>query len=189
MRRIRTFIAIELTRGLRDRLTALQQELASAAPGVKWVESENLHVTLQFLGEVDDRDIPAVCRAVQGAVGDVPAFAMSVEGLGCFPNTRRPRVLWIGTGRGTQEVVAIHDALDGPLQETGCYRREERRYTPHVTLGRLKGDVPGGRLGPALAGHQGWKAGELTVAEIHVMGSELTPQGPVYTVLSRAKLS
>jgi RNA 2',3'-cyclic 3'-phosphodiesterase len=189
MSRTRTFIGIPLPRAIRDRLCELQRSLGASAPGVKWVEAENLHITLVFLGEVDDRELPAVCRAVQEAIAAHAAFPLSVEGPGCFPNTRRPRVLWVGAGMGAQEAVAIHDALEAPLFELGCYRREERKYTPHVTLGRLRGEAPGDALTLALAKHQGFKAGELTVDQLHVMSSELTSRGPIYAILSRAKLA
>lgn len=188
MPRTRTFIAIELDGAVRRRVAALQDALADDAPDVKWVEPENLHLTLLFLGEVDDRDLPAVCKACQLAAGGLPEFNVTVEGAGCFPNPRRPRVLWIGVGLGRDEVVAVHDALEGPLLDLGCYRREERKFTPHITLGRVKGERAAGDLGPALTRHRAWSAGELAVTEIHVMGSRLTPHGPEYTVLGRAKL-
>jgi 2'-5' RNA ligase len=188
MPRTRTFIGIELTKPIRDRLVALQEALADAAPDVKWVEPENLHVTQLFLGEVDDRELPAVCRAVQAAVAEYAAFPLSVAGAGCFPNPRRPRVLWVGVEQGIQDVVAVHDAMERALLELGCYRREERKYTPHITLGRVRREGPTDLLARALAQYQGWKAGELTVQEIHVMASQLTPQGPAYSILSRAKL-
>jgi 2'-5' RNA ligase len=189
MPRVRTFIAIDVAKSVRDRLIALQETLARAGTEVKWVEPENLHVTLLFLGEVGMEEVPEVCRVVADGAGRHGAFPMAVESAGCFPNPRRPRVLWAGIGRGTQEVCALHDALEGPLQELGCYRREERAYTPHITLGRVKSDRPTDKLAAALAKQAGWKGGETAVGELLVMGSELTPQGPRYTVLSRAKLA
>jgi 2'-5' RNA ligase len=113
---------------------------------------------------------------------------MSVETVGCFGNPRRPRTLWVGVGAGTQEVCAIHDALEPPLLDLGCYRREERKYTPHITIGRVRTDRPNDALASALAKHAGWQAGQTSVSEILVLSSELTPDGPVYTVLSRARL-
>jgi RNA 2',3'-cyclic 3'-phosphodiesterase len=189
MSRMRTFLGIDLGEKIRDRLVSLQENLAGDAPGVKWVEPANLHVTLLFLGEVDDREVLDICRAAQGAVADLPAFAMSIEGTGCFPNPRRPRVIWVGIGKGTEEVCAVHDAIEVPLLNLGCYRREARAYTPHVTLGRNRGEGPNDALAKALAKHQTWSAGEVLVREVHVMSSELTRDGPIYTVLSRAKLS
>lgn len=189
MARLRTFIAVELDKQIRDRTVALQETLARAADDVKWVEPENLHVTLLFLGEVGDRDIPAVCRGVATVSAQQAPFAMTVESAGAFPNTRRPRTLWVGIGQGTQELVALHDALEPPLLELGCYRREDRQYTPHVTLGRVKSDRPADPLTLALAKQAGWKGGETTVGAVLVLSSELTSQGPRYTMLSRAKFS
>jgi 2'-5' RNA ligase len=187
MARIRTFIAVDLTKSIRDNAVALQDELARAGTEVKWTEPENLHVTLIFLGEVADREVPEVCRIVTDGVKEFGRFRCSVETFGCFPNPRRPRVLWVGVGAGTQELVEIHDTLEIPLMDLG-YRREDRKYTPHITLGRVKSDRPTEKLTTALAKHAGWQGGEMTVAEIQIMGSELTPNGPVYTVLGRAKL-
>jgi RNA 2',3'-cyclic 3'-phosphodiesterase len=153
------------------------------------VEPENLHVTLLFLGEVEMTTVPKICEVVARATGEHATFPMTIEHAGCFPNPRRPRVLWAGVGQGAQEIITLHDALEGPLLELGCYRREGRKYTPHVTLGRVKGERHGGDLSAVLAKYADWKGGETSVSEIHVMGSELTPDGPVYTVLSRARLS
>jgi 2'-5' RNA ligase len=189
MARLRTFIAVDIGKGIRDRAVALQEALARAGTDVKWVEPENLHVTLLFLGEVDDRQVNSICQSVAVTCGQQQAFPVSIERAGCFPNARRPRILWVGVGEGTQELCALHDALEPPLLELGCYRREERQYSPHITLGRVKSDRPTEQLAAALAKQAGWRGGETTVEEVLVMSSELKPQGPVYTVLSRAKLA
>jgi 2'-5' RNA ligase len=187
MARLRTFIGVDLGKPIRDRIVALQETLARTGVQVKWVEPENLHVTMLFLGEVEDRAVAEVCRIVQSCTANHPAFPMSVETVGCFPNARRPRVVWVGVGEGAQPLCTLHDELEIPLQDLG-YRREERRYTPHITLGRVKSDRPAADLSAALSQKAGWKAGETVVKELLVMSSELTSQGPHYTVLSRAKL-
>jgi 2'-5' RNA ligase len=188
MGRIRTFIGVDVGQDIRDRAVSLQETLARSSNDVKWVEPENLHITLLFLGEVDDREVPAVCRAVSTQLKEQPAFSLSVEGVGCFPNPRRPRILWIGVGDGTQELCKIHDLLEPPLLDLGCYRREERKYTPHLTLGRVKSERPADRLSEALAKQADWHGGQTVVKEIQVMSSTLGPHGPVYAVLSRARL-
>src|SRR5262249_16766544 len=147
-----------------------------------------LHVTLLFLGEVEDRDIPDVCRVVGQQTEKHSAFPMSIEGAGSFPSVRRPRILWIGIGEGTRELCALHDSLEPPLLKLGCYLREERKYTPHITLGRVRSARPPDLLAEALSKQAGWQGGQTTVTEIQVLSSELTPQGPAYTILSRAKL-
>jgi 2'-5' RNA ligase len=186
MSRLRTFIAVDPGRAIRDRIVALQDSLARAAADVKWVEPDNLHVTLLFLGEVADREVPRVCRAVNEVVASHAPFTMSVEQVGCFPHARRPRILWVGVGQGAGELCALHDELEPPLLDLGCYRREERRYTPHITLGRNRKDTSQAELAAALARKADWKAGAITVGEVLVMSSELRSEGPEYTVLSRA---
>lgn len=188
MARLRTFIAIDLGKAIRDRCLALQDTLARGGAELKWVEEENLHLTLLFLGEVQDRELPALCRAVADGCAGHDAFTLGVESVGCFPNPRRPRVVWVGVGAGAAEVCTLHDALEPPLLELGCYRREDRPYTPHITLGRVKGDRGTGTLAAALARQAKWRGGETQVREVCVFSSELRPEGPVYTVLSRAKL-
>jgi 2'-5' RNA ligase len=189
MSRVRTFLGLDPGKPIRDRLVSLQENLARAGVEVKWVEPDNLHVTLLFLGEVGMEDVPKVCAAVAEGASQEEAFAMTVEGTGCFPNPRRPRVLWVGVGQGMQEVCNLHDRLEGPLLDLGCYRREERSYTPHITLGRVKSDRPTDGLTAALAKYAAWKGGQTQVREVLVLSSELTSHGPVYTVLSRAKLA
>src|SRR5260370_15909102 len=149
MARLRTFIAVDLGKPLRDRCASLQENLAHTGADVKWVEVENLHVSLLFLGEVDEREITPICRVVADGCGQRNAFSLSVEQVGCFPHLRRPRVVWVGVGEGRAELVALHDALEPRLQELGCYRREERRYTPHITLGRLRSERAGEQLASA----------------------------------------
>jgi RNA 2',3'-cyclic 3'-phosphodiesterase len=184
--RMRTFIAVELSDAICSRLTKLQESLGETGADVKWVEAENLHVTLLFLGEVDERDLKDVCAAVSAACAGVESFVLSVEGVGSFGPPRRPRTVWAAIKHGHDELVALHDAIEPPLLDLGCYRREERRFEPHVTLGRVRGDVEG--LPAALLKQQRFVAGECEVGEVAVMSSELRAEGPVYAMLSRGKL-
>jgi 2'-5' RNA ligase len=188
-RRLRTFVAVDLGKALRARLVSLQENLARAGAEVKWVEVENLHITLLFLGEVDERELPALCRAVSVVCGRHERFPLGIETVGSFPNPRRPRVVWAGVGEGGPELIALHSALEPPLLELGCYRREERSFTPHVTLGRVKSDGSADALAAILAKKANWNAGtEVEVQEVLVLSSQLTPKGPEYTILSRGKL-
>jgi 2'-5' RNA ligase len=188
MARKRTFLGIDVGPEIRARLVSLQEELATIATDVKWVEPENLHITLLFLGEVDQREIIDLCRATQKAVAKLPAFTLNVAGAGCFPNARRPRTLWVGVTTGADEVCAVHDAIETPLLEMGSYRRETRAYVPHVTLGRVRGERSDDELANVLTKHKAWSAGEVQVGEVQLMRSDLSSDGPIYTVLGRAKL-
>jgi 2'-5' RNA ligase len=188
MARIRTFVAVGLDAAVRSRVVALQDALARTGADVKWVEPENLHITLLFLGEVVDREVIDVCRAVAACCAERDGFAFEVGGVGAFPNLRRPRTLWAGVAEGKEELVDLHDALEEALTDLGGYRREERAYTPHVTLGRMSTDQNDDQLIPAMTSHAEWQGGLVQVREVLVMSSELSPRGPRYSVLSRAKL-
>jgi RNA 2',3'-cyclic 3'-phosphodiesterase len=185
--KLRTFIALPLDDAVRRRIVVLQQDLGEAGGEVKWVEPENLHVTLLFLGEVDALEVVEICRAVRGVAGATESFTLAAAGVGAFPNLRRPRTLWVGAEEGRDELVALHDKLEEALLTLGAYRREERGFTPHITLGRVNGDAPPA-LHEALKREGDWQGGAQQMRAVHVMSSELTPDGPCYNVVSREKL-
>jgi 2'-5' RNA ligase len=180
-------LAIDPGKPLRERVVNLQDQLAECGADVKWVEAANLHLTLLFLGEVEDRELAAICRATSAVAAKIDRFTFALEGVGCFPNMRRPRVLWVGAGEGKHAVLALHAALEKELLELGCYRREARPFTPHLTLGRVNSDEGDEALLAALAEKAAWLGGETTIQEVLIMSSELKRDGPVYTVLGRAR--
>lgn len=188
MPRTRTFIAVEVGEAIRDRAVALQEALAKTGAQVKWVTPESMHVTLLFLGEVDDRDLHPVCRAVRDVAAAEPPFSLAVSGAGAFPNARHPKILWAGITDGVEPLKRLYDALETKMLDLGCYRKEERGYTPHLTLGRVKGESDGNLLAPELAKRAGWDAGRVAVEEVLVFSSVLERDGPVYTVLGRGGL-
>src|SRR5262245_50522070 len=96
MARTRTFIAVDISEEMRAGAAALQRTLAGTGAEVKWASPESMHVTLLFPGEVDDRELPAVCRAVQEVAAREPPFGLRVSGVGAFPNNRHPKILWAG---------------------------------------------------------------------------------------------
>src|SRR5262245_22215391 len=103
MTRLRTFIAVDPGKAVRSRCVSLQETLAKSAERVRWEKPENIHVTLLFLGDVDERDLLPVCEAVSAVCARQDAFAFSAEGVGCFPNLHRPRTIWAGIGTGAAE--------------------------------------------------------------------------------------
>jgi 2'-5' RNA ligase len=184
----RTFIAVSATPAIRQSAGRLADLLRPAAGDVKWVAAENLHWTLQFLGEVDNLEIPAVCSAVMTAVSELDSFDLEARGAGAFPSPDRPRTLWLGAGAGAQAMVALHGAIQRKLNKLG-YRAEQRRFVPHITLGRAGRDAPPRSLVRELAGLSEFDAGSMLVDEVTVYASKLGPEGPAYDVLARAPLA
>ena len=140
MARLRTFLAVGLGKSQRDRCVALQENLAQAGTPVNWVERDNLHVTLLFLGEIDEREIPVVCQAVATVAAGHAPFSLELEGVSGFPTPERPRTLYVNVSTGSDELTALYTDLEAKLVEVIRYRRETRPYVPHVTLGRPRRD-------------------------------------------------
>lgn len=189
MSRIRCFIGVDIGDEIRSKAAALQQTLAAHGAGVKWVDPESMHITLLFLGEVDDRDLLTVCKAVKSAAAREEAFPMRASGVGAFPTLRRPKVVWGGITDGTVPLRRLYEKLEAKLLDAELYRREERGYTPHLTLGRMKSEADGLALAPELAKLLAWDGGRTTVNEVLVYSSEQRRGGPEYTVLARSPLS
>ncbi len=188
MSRTRTFIGIDIGDGVRGNAVSLQEALAKTGAEVKWVTPESMHVTLLFLGEVDDRELHPVCKAVKAVAEGEPPFTLHVSGVGAFPTTRRPKVLWAGITAGADALVRLNAALEEKMLDLGCYRTEERGYTPHLTLGRVKGEADGLTMVSEIQKRLAWNGGRVAVSEVIVYSSETDRDGPVYTVIGRAPL-
>ncbi len=185
---IRTFVAVEINRAVRDRAGELIEQLRAAPADVKWVDVHNLHLTLKFLGEVPAREISRVCKAVEQGAAKVEPFELEVCGAGAFPSAARPRTLWLGTGSGEQGMIALHDHVEAALAKLG-FRKEHRRFHPHLTLGRVRRDGPAvAELGQLVKARADFHAGQVKVNQVVVFSSQLQPTGPVYEALVRAKL-
>jgi 2'-5' RNA ligase len=183
---IRTFVAVEADLPNHSDVEQFIREVRGTSVNVGWVEPGNRHLTLKFLGDVDLSDTYAVCQAVQRAVEGMEAFEMEVRGIGAFPDARRPRTLWMGGGEGAQTMIDLADRVEEQLHRLG-YRREPRRFQPHLTLGRVRG----GRaveLAPLLEKYADLEIGRISVDEVIVFSSTLESGGPIYDAIGRASL-
>jgi RNA 2',3'-cyclic 3'-phosphodiesterase len=184
----RTFVAVEISQAIRARAAELIAALGGTTADVKWVEPHNLHLTLKFLGEVHEREITDVCRAVQRGAAQIEPFELEVRGAGAFPTAARPRTVWLGAGEGAEQMVTLHDRVEDPLADLG-YRAEHRRFQSHLTIGRVRGAGPGiADLGTLLQQNAQFTAGRMTVGKLTVFSSTLTSTGPIYEVLGTGPL-
>lgn len=188
----RTFIAVPAPDAIGERLEKLQHRLGPKLPAIRWNEAKPFHLTLAFLGDVPYVDLNAICEAVARAARTVRRFELELAGLGVFPNPAKPRVLWAGlTGPGLESLTALREAVVDAVAETG-HRPEDNRFSPHVTLGRLKpggGKSLGSELAAILEAHREWSGGSFTVGEAVAYSSTLTPEGPAYAALARGPLA
>ena len=192
MEQIRTFVAIELDDSIKAGLTELQKRLKAEAPpgAVRWVRPDGIHLTLKFLGNVPASRIKEITRAIAGACRGFGPLLLSVGGLGCFPNSRRPRVLWVGVEEPTGALAKLQRAIEEALAGLG-FPPEGRSFHPHLTLGRTQRRVSSGdvrRLGQLVEETEIGQLGRMEAKAISLMRSDLKPTGAVYTRLAAIKL-
>jgi len=187
MAKIRTFICIELPDEIRQRLAQLQTELRRYGADVRWVRTESIHLTLKFLGDVDERSINDIAKATENACKDIAPFSISVHQTDMFPNSRRPRVLWVGVEEPEGKLELLHGKLEEELVQLG-FPKEDRRFSPHLTIGRVKSAKDIDRVTQHLQANI-FDAGDFKASEVVVMKSDLKPSGAVYTALQKIQLN
>ena len=193
MATIRAFIAIELDELLRNGLMKVQQRLRSEPISgfVRWVAPNSVHLTLKFLGDMDAARTPLVLAAMQVACADFEPFELAVRGAGCFPNLQRPNVIWAGLMGEVQVVAQLAQALEAECAKLK-FEPEERPFSPHLTLGRVRreaGLTERRQLGELVHRLDIGQVGLIHAQEVHLMRSELKPQGSVYTSLGHVDLA
>jgi len=178
---IRAFIAIELPEPVRAAVAEAQRRLRRAPVGVKisWSNPANLHLTLQFLGEIPAERVAEISAGLAQVAAMVPPFEVEVAGVGGFPDLQRPRVIWVGCRDATGRLRELAERVRGL-----GWRAEEHEFTPHLTLGRVKTPRPDGALTRALDCLTTQSFGTMRVEAVHLFQSQLHPHGSVYTTLS-----
>ena len=194
MTKIRCFIAIALADHARAELDRLQGRLRETLPPntVRWTSPKNIHLTLHFLGDVAEDRLDDIRRTLSDMATSHTPFSLNLSNLGCFPNIRRPRIVWVGLSGETDLLVSLHRELGGRLKRAIGFQPESRPYAPHLTIGRVKKGIAQQQLrqlGQSLE-HEIQGVGHLAllpVEGVHFIRSDLKPDGPVYTTLAHVK--
>ena len=189
---LRLFIAIELPTEVCEALAALQKQLQAVdrARAIRWSAISSIHLTLKFLGDTPADRVTAIEAAMrEAAVGRAPV-SLSVSGAGCFPDTRKPRVVWAGVGGDLATLYALREAIERTVSALG-YPTESRAFSPHLTLGRAQQEASRETLG--MIGKQVETVEQRTFASwraerISLMRSDLKPSGAVYTKVAHVSL-
>jgi len=189
---IRSFIAIELPDEVKRELAQLSLELGKAKyPFVKWVDMENIHLTLKFLGNIPPGQVAEIAEAMKQAVRGKSPFQLEISRLGAFPGVNQPRVIWIGVGGETERLLELQRDIDSRLVPLG-FAPEKQPFVPHLTIARVRENAsPEDRkaLGRLLASRGFDSPGRIAVDSIKLMKSQLTPEGPIYSLLSVVTLA
>ena len=188
--RMRTFIAIELPGQIKDALAAVIGQLKQSGADVKWVQPQNIHLTLKFLGEPDDKKVKQISEILDEVGKNHQAFQIRINSLGAFPNTKSPRVLWVGIDLGDSETKKIAEDLENSICKVGI-PKEEREFSSHITIGRTRSPAGKEKLTQAIT-IMGEKIGKenfnFMAGAITLFKSTLTPKGPIYEPLKVATL-
>lgn len=187
---MRAFIAIELPKEIKDTLSALQEKLKSSGADVKWVAPENIHLTLKFLGEIDDKQSAGVSRVLEETAENNASFIIRLASLGVFPKINYPRVIWTGIDKGDEESKKIAAELEQKLAAIGI-PKEERPFSSHITIGRVRSLQNKDKLIEGLnnlAGYFEKDKPQFPASKITLFKSTLTPKGPLYEIQKEASL-
>lgn len=187
MNKIRSFIAIEIPEGIKKGLFEIQEKLKKTGADVGWTRPEGIHLTLKFLGEVEEGRLIDVQKAVEQASKEFSPFVLEVSGIGIFPNTRSPRVLWIGIKDKRDDLKNLQEAIEREAERVG-FKRENRSFTPHLTLGRVRSQKNRDALIKSMEEFDKIELGLLDVGEVSLIKSELSPKGAIYTQMWKVTL-
>jgi 2'-5' RNA ligase len=188
---MRTFIAISLPQTIQEKLSSLQRELKATEADVKWVPPGNMHLTLKFLGETEDKLLPEITDLLREISRTNKSFLLRLSHLGAYPKISAARIIWMGIEEGKNESRNIAQALGQHLLALG-FPQEERDFSAHITLGRVKSGFNRDKLTKQLTAMQttpGNSSLEFLATTLTLYKSTLTPKGPTYETLIEEHLS
>ncbi len=186
-KKIRTFISVVLSDEIKGKLGEVIESLRETDAGVRYVKPENAHLTLRFLGYVNESKVEDIKIALGTALQGIKPFDVSFLGIGAFPNVNVPKVVWAGIREGRETLHEIRDRLEENLSKIGI-EKERRQYHSHLTVGRVKSERGRDKLVSWLKSNAELEIGSMKVSEIILMESMLKKEGPEYFPLKVVSL-
>jgi len=187
MTKIRTFIAIELPARLKQETDKLIVKLKSENSEIRWVRAANLHFTLRFLGDIEQDQVPLLADRIKANLAELKPIPLKLSGLGCFPNMRRPRVIWLGGDGDLENLKKLAFQVESACRDCG-FGKADKPFSAHLTIGRIKN--PHGL--ESFIDHISkikFESDEFEVGDVVIFKSDLSPRGPTYTALAKLSLS
>jgi len=187
----RLFVAVELGGHVREALDRVQHELQRhLLHGLRWVRPEGIHLTLKFLGETPREKVPGIVQALPACTAGVAPHELSLGKLGTFGSRSAPRVLWVDLDGDLTPLLRLQEQVEGALASLG-FPREDRRFSPHLTLARVRPEEARSAAGPLAQALEAVRAPQaaIEVREVSLMLSKLGPGGAVYTQLEAFPLA
>lgn len=188
----RTFIALDFPLEIRQKIRDITAYFKTQLPPglIKWVDPDNMHLTLKFMGETPPEKLADIKHAIYQLGAVFPVFSIEIEDLGMYPNSKHPRVIWLGI-KGENNLITLHNQLDQALNQIGI-QPEKRPFSPHLTIARVRRSANQDsvlQIGKTLSQFKVSHLGTVHVHEIVYYQSDLTPQGPNYTILQTTPMN
>lgn len=177
---MRLFIAIELPLEIKQGIARVQEQLRKSGADANWTRPEGIHLTLKFLGEVEEAKAAGIIEALNGACRGAGPLGLEIAGAGAFPNGKAPRVLWLGVTGDVVKLAALQASVEDAMANRG-FEREERRFSPHLTLARIRFPKPRDNWPQKIESFRDVNLGGFEADHISLMKSELKREGAVYT--------
>ena len=185
---LRAFVAVPLPDAVTVFLLQLQARLQLPGKTIRWVAAKNIHLTLKFLGDIDPSRVPAIAAQMDAAAGMTAAFSLAAKGVGVFPNLHRARVLWVGLTGELNRLVALQATLESGLESVG-FERARRRFTAHLTIGRIRRRIDARTIGALVKPLTDETSDRFRVNRLMLFKSILKPSGAEYTQLHTSHLA
>jgi 2'-5' RNA ligase len=183
---LRCFIAIELPETLKSILSGLEEEFKKTESDIKWVNPNNIHLTLKFLGNIREEMIEKITELMRQICSHYSNFTLNVRGIGVFPSLKAPRVLWVGI-ENNETLQALQQEIEEHMSLIG-FEKESRKFTPHLTLGRFRSSIGKNAILDTIRPRKEEDFGQFSVHSISLMKSDLNPEGARYTRISEVPL-
>lgn len=183
MKKIRAFIAVDIDAGAKENILSIIETLKKSNTDVKWINENQLHLTLKFLGYIDETLIQTISQALTSISGNFPAFILTFSKIGGFPNINNPKVVWLGIDKGAETLIALNERIEIELEKAGL-KKETRKFLPHLTLGRVRTPKNITNLTKLINETTFQITNKIKIDKLTLYQSTLTPKGAVYTQIN-----
>lgn len=181
----RCFLAIDINVELLEKIKNIEDEFKNIDANIKYVNMENMHLTLKFFGNIDLNMVDKISSSVKEVINEYKPFKINIKGSGAFPNTKRIKVIWLGLEEN-QTLIRLQEDLDNKFNKLGF--NLERNYKSHLTIGRMKNGKNKNLIQEKIKEYEGYNIGSMIVKKITLKKSTLTPKGPIYENIEIFKL-
>jgi 2'-5' RNA ligase len=175
---MRCFLAIEIPDEIKEKIILLQKEIEKCNADLKFVERENLHLTIKFFGDVNDEKLLEIEKAIENAINKIKEFEIEISSIGVFPNFNYLRVIWLSVSEGKKEIFLLHELLEKEFERIGI--KKDKEFEAHLTIARVRSARNKEALIKKIKELSNSYFGKFIVKEIKLKESNLTPKGPIY---------